>query len=69
VKSLLLFSLAITHVMVINTTGGPPLRDATVIVRDGRIAEIGSAKPPQDADILDGSGKSSFPACGTCTCT
>ena len=47
--------------MVINTTGGPPLRDATVIVRDGRIAEIGSAKPPQDADILDGSGKFLIP--------
>ena len=58
-KSLLL-ALAITHVTVINTTG-PIVRDATVVISDGRIASIGSAGPPPSAEIVDGRGKFVIP--------
>ena len=56
----LLLCLAITHVTVINSTA-PPLRDVTVIVRDGRIAEIGNMTPPRDAEIVDGRGRFLIP--------
>jgi imidazolonepropionase-like amidohydrolase len=36
-------TLAITHVNVIDTTGAPPRPDMTVIVRDGRIVEVGKS--------------------------
>src|ERR1700733_1350130 len=36
-------TLAITHIEVIDATGAPPQRDMTVIVRDGRIAELGAS--------------------------
>jgi imidazolonepropionase-like amidohydrolase len=57
-------ALAITHVAIVDVTGGPLQRDMTVIVQDGRITKIGrSAKlrPPKDAHSVDGSGKFLIP--------
>ena len=44
-------TLAITRVTVIDTTGGPPKSDRTVIVADGRIVAIGAV-----ADIAPPAG-------------
>ena len=53
--------LAITNVTVIDATGAPPRR-ATVVVRDGAIAEIGAA-PASAAGmtIVDGTGRYLIP--------
>ena len=58
-RALLLASLAITHVTLINPDA-TPRSDVTVVVRDGRIAEIGNAVPA-DAQIVDGRGKFLIP--------
>ncbi|HYS53078.1 MAG TPA: amidohydrolase family protein [Thermoanaerobaculia bacterium] len=58
--ALLLASLAITHVAVINPGEATPRRDVTVVVRDGRIAEVGNAVPA-DAEVVDGRGKFLIP--------
>ena len=52
--------LAITHVTVIDTTGGPPRADVTVVIRDGRIASIESSVPAGMKGI-DGRGKFLIP--------
>jgi imidazolonepropionase-like amidohydrolase len=56
-------TLAITSVSVIPMTGDTVLRNATVIVRDGRIARIQSASTavPPGARVLDGQGKFLLP--------
>jgi hypothetical protein len=51
-------TLAITHVVVIDATGAPPQPDMMVIMRDGRIAELGASATvhaPADAKTVDGS--------------
>jgi imidazolonepropionase-like amidohydrolase len=56
--------VALTHVRVIDGTGAPARADQTVIVRDGRIAQIGPAASipvPAGARVLDLSGKSVIP--------
>jgi imidazolonepropionase-like amidohydrolase len=56
--------LAITHVTVIDTTGGPVQPDMTVIVKDGRIVELGKSevvRAPGGAHPVDGSGKYLIP--------
>lgn len=56
--------LAITHVSIVDVTGGPLRRDMTVIVRDGRITQIGPSRrthPPKDAEQVDGAGKFLIP--------
>src|ERR1700738_220353 len=53
-------TLAITHVTVINPAEANPRRDVTVVIRDGRIAEIGNAVPA-DAQVVDGRGKFLIP--------
>jgi hypothetical protein len=48
------------------------LRDATIVVRDGRISAIGTAARvtvPRDARRIDGRGKWVIPASPTCTYT
>jgi imidazolonepropionase-like amidohydrolase len=55
---------AITDVTVIPMAGDTTLRDATVVVRDGRIAEIGATrnvKVPSGARRVDGRGKYLIP--------
>ncbi|MGH7649382.1 MAG: amidohydrolase family protein [Gemmatimonadaceae bacterium] len=56
--------VALTHVRVIDGTGAPARADQTVIVRDGRIAAVGSASStpvPSGARVLDLTGKSVIP--------
>jgi imidazolonepropionase-like amidohydrolase len=57
-------TLAITHVSVIDATGTPPQPEMTVVVRDGRIVELGKSgevHPPADARTVDASGKFLIP--------
>src|SRR6185312_5227744 len=56
--------VALTHVRVIDGTGAPARADQTVIVGDGRIAQVGPAASiavPAGARVLDLSGKSVIP--------
>ncbi len=57
-------ALAITHVNVIDATGTPPQADMTVIIKDGRIVELGKSgavQAPAGAQAVDGSGKFLIP--------
>ncbi len=54
--------IAITHVTVIDTTGGPPRRVVTVVVRDGRIEAVApDAVVPAGVQVVDGRGKFLIP--------
>jgi imidazolonepropionase-like amidohydrolase len=56
--------VALTHVRVIDGTGVPARDDQTIVIRNGRIAEIADAarvKAPDGATILDLAGKSVIP--------
>ena len=55
---------AIVGVTVIDGNGGPPVPDATILIRGNRMAEIGpraSVRVPQGARVIDGSGKYATP--------
>jgi hypothetical protein len=57
-------AVAIEGITVITATGVPPLSNATVLIRDGRIAAIGPAatvRVPSDAEVIDGRGKFLIP--------
>lgn len=57
-------SLVLTHVTVIDTTGGPAQPDMTVVIVGNRIATMGKsgeARTPRDAETIDGSGKFLIP--------
>jgi imidazolonepropionase-like amidohydrolase len=57
-------ALAITHVTVVDTMGGPAQQDVTVVIRNRRIASIektGSTSVPKDAQQVDGRGKFLIP--------
>jgi len=54
-------TIAITHVTVIDTNGGPSQRDVTVVIRDGRIISVGAEAAPAGATIVDGRGKFLIP--------
>jgi len=51
-------TFALTHATVINPgSDSPPLRDVTVLVRDGRIASMGpGVRLPSDATVIDARG-------------
>ncbi len=56
--------VAITHVTVIDTTGGPARADMTVLVEGDRITQVAPAalaRVPEDARTLDGAGKFLIP--------
>ena len=54
--------IALSHVRVIDGTGGPVLSDQTVLIEDGKIVSVGSAAAvPADATVLDLSGHTVFP--------
>jgi predicted amidohydrolase YtcJ len=56
--------LALTHVTVIDTAGGPSQTDMTVVVADGRIRDLGKADRvpvPDSARVVDGTGKFLIP--------
>ncbi|HSR43347.1 MAG TPA: amidohydrolase family protein, partial [Longimicrobiales bacterium] len=49
---------ALTGATLIDGTGAPPISDAAVVMRDGRIACAGFGCPvPDDAEVVDASGK------------
>jgi imidazolonepropionase-like amidohydrolase len=57
-------SSAIVGATVITMDGGRVLRDATVLIRDGRIVAVGpraTVQPPPGAEIVDGRGKFVMP--------
>ncbi len=57
-------TLAITHVNIVDATGSPPQPDMTVVVKDGRIVELGKSDAvhaPADARAVNGSGKYLIP--------
>lgn len=63
--------LAIEHVTVLPMTSAsePAVRDATVLIRDGRITSIsasGATSLPANAQRIDGSGKWLIPALADC---
>jgi len=54
--------LAVTHVTVIDATGGAPRPDVTVLVSDGRVAAVGREVPiPEKATVVQGAGKFLIP--------
>ena len=56
--------VALTHARVIDGTGAPARDDQTVIIRDGRIAALGSSgsvATPVGAQVIDLTGKSVIP--------
>jgi imidazolonepropionase-like amidohydrolase len=57
-------ALILTHVTVIDVTGSPPKPDMGVVIRDHRIAAISRTSavvPPEDAEIVDATGKFLIP--------
>jgi imidazolonepropionase-like amidohydrolase len=57
-------ALVITHVTIIDATGAPPKPDMTVVVRDGRISEIGKSSAvnsPVNSQPVDATGKYLIP--------
>lgn len=57
-------ALAIVDVTVIPMDGGPTLHDATVVIRDGRIVEVGlldEVEPPPGARTIDGKDRFLIP--------
>ena len=56
--------IAITGVTVIDGKGTPAVPGQTVVIRDGRIAEVGAAakvKAPAGAQVVDGAGMTLIP--------
>lgn len=57
-------SLVINNVTVIDATGKPAMPGMTVVITDGRIAEMGKglkAKMPAGTEVIDGTGKYLIP--------
>src|SRR5258706_15568178 len=56
-------TLAVTGVRLIDGTGRAAIENATLIVRDGRVQEVGSSsvKIPPGATRINGSGKTTVP--------
>jgi imidazolonepropionase-like amidohydrolase/precorrin-6B methylase 2 len=60
VSPLLLASLVVLHGTLLDGTGGSPLRDARIVIEDGRITAIGESagyRPRLDDEVLDARGK------------
>src|SRR5690606_37373892 len=54
--------VALVNARVIDGTGAPPREGQTLILRDGRIAEVGpDVVPPADAQRIDLAGKTVLP--------
>ena len=56
--------IVLQHATVIDGTGGTPIADATIVIADGKIRDIGpssSVKAPKSADVVDLSGKTIMP--------
>jgi len=58
-------AFAITNVTLIDGTGAAARRGQTVVVRNGRIESVGESsrtRPPQGAQVIDGTGHTLMPA-------
>jgi imidazolonepropionase-like amidohydrolase len=56
--------IAFTHAEIVDGTGGKARYDQTLVVKDGRIAALGSSarvKPPAGATVIDAHGKTLLP--------
>jgi imidazolonepropionase-like amidohydrolase len=56
--------VALTHVQLIDGTGSPARPDQTIVLRDGRIAEVGrysDIRVPQGAQVIDLTGHTVIP--------
>ncbi|MBY0505173.1 MAG: amidohydrolase family protein [Bryobacteraceae bacterium] len=53
--------IALTHVRVIDGTGAPAVEDQTVVIRQGRIAAIGTMAAPEGALVVDLKGHTVIP--------
>src|SRR5262245_20339450 len=53
--------LALIHANVVNLRGGSVVPDATIVLRDGRIASVGSGAAPAGMRVLDLRGKHVLP--------
>ena len=56
--------IAITHVRLVHGTGTPAASNATILIRDGRIAAVGPSRRvrfPAGATLIDGTGQTLFP--------
>lgn len=53
--------VALTHARVIDGTGAAAREDQTIVIRDGNIASVSAAAPPDGAPIVDLTGKSVIP--------
>ena len=54
-------ALAVTHVTVIDGTGGHPQSDRTVLISDDRIVTISASSAPEGVRVIDGRGKFLIP--------
>lgn len=57
-------TIALEHVRVIDGTGGAPKRDQTIVIADGRIADLGDARSvriPPGASRVDLRGRTAIP--------
>jgi imidazolonepropionase-like amidohydrolase len=60
--SLCAADLAITHATILDGTGAAPLRDATLLIRNGKVVSAGpKVKIPAGAQTIDASGKTVIP--------
>jgi imidazolonepropionase-like amidohydrolase len=54
--------LAITHATILDGTGATPVRDATLLVRNGKVVAVGpKVKIPAGAETINASGKTVIP--------
>jgi imidazolonepropionase-like amidohydrolase len=57
-------TIAFTNVQLVDGTGSVPKRDVTVLVQDGRISAVAPSRklrPPANATVIDGHGKTLLP--------
>ena len=57
-------TLALVGATLIDGAGGPPLADATIVIRNGRIAEVGpraKVRIPKNATVVNEQGKTIIP--------
>ncbi|MFL5540052.1 MAG: amidohydrolase family protein [Longimicrobiaceae bacterium] len=50
-------AFALTHATVIDGTGAPPRRDATVVMRGGRVECVGDCRIAPDVEVIDARGR------------
>jgi len=50
-------AFALTHATVIDGTGAPPRRDATVVMRGGKVECVGDCRLAPDVEVIDARGR------------